>query len=263
MSLKLPVAASLVLVSFALLPVLPACGGSTVSGTPNVDGGVGTDAGGGGVDGGGGLDAGNVPVDSGVAAKDAGLPAAADVQFDNCPAFTASGGDPVGTWDYTAACVDTSKLADLGAACMGAEKPTIKSATGKVQGRIIFTATQVARNVVTTTNAVVTVAKTCFPAQVQGQPCATLGQLLASQVPGASCGDGADVDHCDCNITIKDGQSGTNGYTKNGTQLMVDDGSVYDFSVSTGAPKTIQYVQTTPAKGAQPEPGISTATLEP
>ena len=104
-----------------------------------------------------------------------------------------------------------------------------------------------------------TVAKTCFPAQFQGQPCATLGQLLASQLPGASCVDGADVDHCDCTITIKGGQSGTNGYTKSATQLKLDDGSVYDFSASA---KTLQYQQTTPAMGMQPEPGLSTATKE-
>lgn len=259
MSFKLPLVSSLVLLGVASVLVVPACGGSTASGTQSSDAGVATDSGGGAAEGGGGGgDGGGGGFDAG-GGKDAGLPAAADIQFDNCPAFSASGGDPVGTWDYTGACVDTSMLADFGAACQGAEKPTVKSAKGKVQGRVVFTATQVARNVVTTTNAVVTVAKTCFPAMFQSQPCSTLGQLLASQVPGASCADGADVDHCDCNITITGGQSGTNGYTKSATQLTLDNGSVYDFSV-TG--KTLQYKQTTPAMGMQPEPGISTATME-
>ncbi len=191
--------------------------------------------------------------------KDAGLPPAVDIQFDNCPAFSAMGGDPIGTWDYTAACIDTTMLTSLASACMGAEKPTIKSAKGKVQGRVIFTATQVARNVVTTSNLVLTVARTCFPAQFQAQPCAALGQLLATQLPGASCADGADVDHCDCSVTITGGQAGMNNYTKSATQLTLDDGSVYDFTADT---KTLQYQQTTPAMGGQPEPGISTATKE-
>lgn len=241
-----------------MLLVAAACGGSTTSSTQSPDAGGGTDAGGGLDAGGGGTDAGGGGVDAG-GSKDAGLPAAADIQFDSCPAFNASGGDPIGTWDYTGACVDTAQIADLGSACMGAEKPTIKSAKGKVQGRVVFTATKVARNVVTTTNAVITVAKTCFPAQFQMAPCAMLGQLLATQLPGASCADGADVDHCDCNVTITGGQSGTNGYTKSATQLTLDDGSVYAFSVNA---KTLQYQQTTPAMGMQPEPGISTATME-
>ncbi len=242
-----------------VLVVAAACGGSTVSSGNDPDGGA--DGGGGGADSGNNIlgEAGvGGPLDAG-GSKDAGLPAAVDIQFDNCPAFTPSGGDPVGAWDYTGACVDTAMLADLGAGCMGPDKPTIKSAKGKVQGRIVFTATEVARNVVTKTDAVVTVAKTCFPAQFQAQSCASLGTLLASQVPGASCVDGADVAHCDCNITITGGQSGTNKYTKSATQLTLDDGSIYDFSVKA---KTLQYTQTTAAMGMGKEPGISTANME-
>jgi len=261
MSFKLPVSVALVLVVLGV--TAGACGGTTTSGVSNPDSGASTDAGGAGLDGGGSAvdSGGGGDIDSGgPGSKDAGLPPAADIQFDNCPAFSAMGGDPVGTWDYTGACVDTTQLASAFAnACQGAEKPTVKSAKGTVQGRIIFTATDVARNVATTTNAVVTVAKTCFPAMFQGQPCSTLGTLLASQVPGASCADGADVDHCDCNITIKGGQSGTNKYTKSATQLTLDDGSVYDFTASG---KTLQYQQTTAAMGGQVEPGVSTATQE-
>jgi hypothetical protein len=249
--------------SFAFVVMVAACGGttSTPSGPGTNDAGSsGTDAGGGGTDAGGGMgtDSGGGGTDAGPV--DAGLPPAATVTFDNCPAFTPCASDPTGTWDYTGACVDKNALTQFAAMCQGTEKPVLNNVTGTIQGRVVFTATQVARNAMITTIADVTIPLSCFTGSpIPINDCASAQTAINLQQPGTKCVNGADAQHCNCTLDFSTAQAGTNGYTVTGSQLKIDDGSVYDFCVMG---TKLQHQQTTPASGSPPEPGVYELTKQ-
>jgi hypothetical protein len=113
-----------------------------------------------------------------------------------CPAINPRcGGDLVGRWFYTAACVDSSILSQLNQACAGLGGTiSLSNVTGTTRGVVTFTNSTVSRDITTTLNATVNI-----PAQCAIVGCATVQTQLAQLYDSVSCtqaGNGG----CDCSI---------------------------------------------------------------
>lgn len=122
-----------------------------------------------------------------------------------CPAITACGGNIVGTWDVSAACIEVPIEQAL-ALCPGA---MITRREGRARGRVTFGATPMVARRVAQSEATVEsfVPQAC--AQAVGG-CMGLQALLQRGAPTATCAAGA-MGGCDCrataSFTIDDGDA--------------------------------------------------------
>jgi hypothetical protein len=187
-----------ILVAVVTTMVLLACGSMT-----GTDGGAGGGAGGGGATGGG---AGGGATGGGSGGGGgSGTPLTINLSYQSqCPAINPQcGGDVVGRWFYTAACVDGSVLSQVSQACAGlGGTVTVTNITGTTRGDVTFTPTTVTRTVQTNLTATINVPAACA---VVG--CASIREALDNIYDSVTCmpsGDG-----CNCTIshatTVNDG----------------------------------------------------------
>jgi hypothetical protein len=201
---------------FALLSiVIAACSSTTNNGTGGgsssggtSDGGPvtpGSDGGGGG--GGGGDGSTTVPAPSTTEAS---------VDLDGtCPAFTACGGAPQGTYDYTGGCI-ADALAAVRAQC-----PTVDASGLKVtvRGSLTFVGDALTRDAVAVTSGTLVLPATCS----QGQ-CAAVQSALATAFDSASC---TGTTACTCTVKRTDTTKNATTFSVAGTTLTTADGDSY------------------------------------
>ena len=201
-------------VAFTTLSLLVACsdgaGGPTVSGN---DAAAGTDAA-----------AGNDAVapgnDSGVTLGD---PTPISIDFSGkCPAFAACGGSGVvGAWDYTGVCLDDP----FTAVKQQCPSTTVKNLVGTVRGRVTFTAQTVNRVSKVDFSATLNLPASCTAGQ-----CSAIEGSLKGAFDSATCV--AAAGGCDCTISSSQTRGQTDGYSVQGTQIVISDGGKYDFCMS-------------------------------
>jgi hypothetical protein len=171
-----------------------------------------------------------------------GAPPAVDISIQaSCPAITACGGDPTGTWDYASGCGEVN-LDQVKQACPSA---SVNNVQATVAGRVTFGAGMVTRAYDLEYSATVVVPAAC--AQPAGG-CTAVQNLIAGGFDTASCAsDGSNG--CNCDVTGHDQSAGATTYTVQGNQVVTGDGNSYDFCVQGG---TMSYRH---ANGASPEAG--------
>lgn len=202
---------ALLFTSALVIVTTMACSGTDGTGTPQNDGGAGNDS--------AAQNDSGVTNDSGVVPPDA---KPVDVTFSaSCPKVNPCGGAVVGTWDYTGVCID-DPLAGFKQQCPTA---TVQSQKGTVKGRVVFDALKVTRTSSVSYSASITVPVECS----QGQ-CALVQQALSKSFDSATCkaaGGG-----CACDLALTTNANQADGYTVQGNQVKISDGSTYDYCVS-------------------------------
>jgi hypothetical protein len=142
---------------------------------------------------------------------DSGSPTAGVVEImETCPAFTACGGDLVGTWRYERVCVTTAEVeAQLTDTCATA---VLNSGSGTVDGTVSFDGTMLVRDVVLSVSVDAFVPSSC----TFGASCDEVGPLLVSvaMVDAATCTDASGG--CNCQITTVETTSDNDPYTVTG-----------------------------------------------
>ncbi len=164
--------------------------------------------------------------DSGTTSDGAVVPPespAVDITFAaSCPKVTPCGGAVVGTWDYTAVCVD-EPFAAYKQQCPSA---TITNEKGTVKGRVVFDALEVTRTSTVSFSATIGVPAVCSAGQ-----CAAVQAALQKNADKATCkSDGGGG--CSCDVSITQNTAEANGYTISGNTVKIADGSSYDYCVS-------------------------------
>ncbi len=145
-----------------------------------------------------------------------------DVTFSaSCPKVNPCGGAVVGTWDYTGVCID-DPLAGFKQQCPSA---TVQSQKGTVKGRVVFDALKVTRTSSVSYSASITV-----PVECSGGQCALVQQALSKSFDSATCK--ASGGGCACDVALTTNANEANGYTVQGNQVKISDGSTYDFCVA-------------------------------
>jgi len=218
-------------VAFATLSFLVACSDGT--GAPPANG---SDAGGGGNDAGAGNDA-AATGDSGISVGD---PAPISIDFSGkCAAFAACGGAGlVGAWDYTGVCLD-DPFAGVKQQC---PSTTVKDLKGTVRGRVTFTAVTVQRSSKVDFSATLSLPASCTAGQ-----CAAVEKGLKGGFDSATCT--AAAGGCDCTVSSSSSTSQTDGYSVQGTQVVIADGGKYDFCMNGGKMSYQPVGQSTDPKG--------------
>jgi hypothetical protein len=234
-----------------------ACPGSTAGGNDAGTDDAGSASDGGGLsdagdnaDGGTGLDGGTA--DSGTN-NDAGLPycsraTAPVVTIDfpaSCAGFTPCGGDPVGSWHYSAVCVD-SPFDAIQAAC---PTLTVSNASGTVQGCTVFAGAASSgflyRDLTWSISGTVNLPPSCTPSG-----CAQAQSALDVIYPGSTCSTASDGG-CNCAVTRTGGAQGpATDYTVTRTTLgITQDSRTFDLCVTPGT--SLMHHETT-SSGADP-----------
>jgi hypothetical protein len=141
-----------------------------------------------------------------------------------CPAFTACGGNLVGTWDYSDGCV-ADPFKDFKSACPAL---TVMDEKGTVKGSVTFTDKTVKRAGSVAYSATIVLPPSC----VQGVPCSTFN------MKGATCtGSGT----CNCQVTGSDSIVDEDTYTVQGSKVVTGGGNEYDYCVMGSK---LQYTET-------------------
>jgi hypothetical protein len=182
--------------------------------------------------------------DSGQSQGDSSLgdPPAVSISIQSsCPAVTACGGDPTGTWDYSSGCGEVN-LDQVKQACSGA---SVSNVTGTVAGRVILEAGNVSRVYDLEYQATISVPMVC--AQPAGG-CPGVETLIAPGFDTASCASNGSGG-CNCDVSGHDQGAGATTYTVQGNQIVTADGNSYDFCVQGG---TMDYRH---VSGSSPEAG--------
>jgi hypothetical protein len=240
-----------VLAAVVTTAFLAACGGTS----PSNDGGTGGGTGGGATGGGGGATGGGSGGGSGGGtgggATGGGggtaMPLTINLNYQSqCPGISPQcGGDVVGRWFYTAACVDGSVLSQALQSCPTA---TVSNITGTTKGDITFSSTTVNRVVTTTINATLNVPTSCAVAG-----CGTIQTALGTIYDSVTCT--ANGTGCGCTITDTSSISDGAAYTTSNGVVSVNGGALTYAYCRTG--NTMVYRQTSTPMS---EPG--TLTLE-
>ncbi|MEW5741491.1 MAG: hypothetical protein AB1938_21400 [Myxococcota bacterium] len=225
-----------VLVAALTVAFLVACGGTsgTDGGTGGGSGGGATGGGSGGGATGGGSGGGATGGGSGGGATGggsgggatgggggSGMPLTINLNYQGqCPAINPQcGGDLVGRWFYTAACVDSSVLSGANQACSGVGGTiSVTNITGTTRGEVTFTATNVTRVVSTNLTATINVPAACA---VVG--CPTIQTALDAIYDTVSCSAGGGG--CNCTITHTTNISDGAAYTSSNGVISVGAGA--------------------------------------
>lgn len=213
-----------ILVAAMTVAFLVACGGTSTSdaGTGGGSGGGATGGGSGGGATGGGSGGGATGGGSG-GGGGSGMPLTINLNYQSqCPAINPQcGGDVVGRWFYTAACVDGAALSQVNQACTGlGGTVTVSNITGTTKGDVTFTANQVTRVITTNLTATVNVPAVCA---VVG--CPTIQSALDAIYDSVSCTGGAGGS-CDCSITHASTINDAAAYTTSNGVISVNGGAL-------------------------------------
>ncbi|HSO33247.1 MAG TPA: hypothetical protein VLT33_12025 [Labilithrix sp.] len=188
-----------------------------------------TTTGSGGSSSGGSPDGGTAPVtpgtDAGGAETSTSLPppsaSEANVDLDGtCPAFSACGGSPQGTYDYTAGCVSDAVSA-VKTQCPAADTSGLKVT---VRGSLHFVGAALTRDAVSTTSGTIVLPATCS----QGQ-CAAVESALKSAFDSATCTGSA---ACTCTVKRTDTTKDATTFAVSGNTLTTADGDSYAICVA-------------------------------
>ena len=221
-------------------------GGTTADGGGTTADGGGTTADGGGTTTDGGTSADASTADGGMSCSPGTLQL-----MDTCPAFTACGGDVVGSWCYTDICITHAELiGTLGSLCPAL---TFTSSSGTVTGSVEFTDTMVTRQVTVHGEGTAHVPMACL----SGVACSNLATNLSSVLPpglAISCADAAGG--CDCDFTYDSSVDESDTYDAAGDVITTHPSSgdrTFDYCVETDG--SMRFHETTTGGG---EPGIQT-----
>lgn len=232
-------------------------GGATGGGGGTTGGGTGggsTTGGGGGATGGGGgsaIDAGPPVLDAGTTTLDGGTvnpPTIAITFMASCGVVTPCPGNELGTWVYTAGCIEDgafSRLTSLAQQIGCTADVTNKN--GYIAGAVVFDGAQVRRNVVGLAN---------FHFSATGTNCVAACQFIPGQLPAGITGTCAPgLASCECDLSFDLSDHATQSYTyANG--VLTTPTERYD-SCITG--NDLRYRETTDAGAV---PGIFTLTKQ-
>lgn len=142
----------------------------------------------------------------------------------SCPAFEPCGGDVGGRWEYRSVCV-AEDFAELTEACPGATVEASGTARGAVEFALGFVGRDVTTHVETTIH---------VPAECAIAGCDTIETAIGM---GATCAPAAGGT-CDCTIIDDSRFADTDGYTIAGNQIVLENGTRYDYCVEGG---TLRY----------------------
>jgi hypothetical protein len=141
----------------------------------------------------------------------------------SCRSFTACGGNLVGTWWYTSACV-AHVFPELVAYCPSA---TVSGASGTWRGKLIITATQANESGTITTKGTASIPSSCVSS------CSSVGSLLGSFYSGTCT---AVSGGCNCTLTrTQSGSTDPASYDVSGGHVTVHDSNGqrdYDYCVT-------------------------------
>jgi hypothetical protein len=169
--------------------------------------------------------------------------------FGSCPAVSACGGSLLGTWFYTAGCIN-NPFSEATSQCGAA---TTSNNTGTVRGQVTFTPATITRDALLNITGSVHFPSSCLSAVVT---CASLNVLVAQYYPGSTC-TAAGGGGCDCAMTRSTRFNELAlAYSVSGNTLTVGTGT-YDFCVSPAS--TFKYTRT---GGPSLEDGLLTLTLQ-
>lgn len=169
------------------------------------------------------------------------------ITFGNCPALTGCGGAPIGTWHYTAACMN-NPFAQASTIC---PTSTINNLAGTLRGSLVFTPTVVTRNVTSSVTGTLSVPATCLMGIFT---CSQIQTQLAAFYPGAQCQ--AAAGGCSCTLTQTNNLMDSSAYTLSSSSLLVGAGT-YDYCIQPNT--TMRYRRTGQATF---EDGLMTLTKQ-
>lgn len=220
-------------------------GGSATGGGGGTTGGGGgtTGGGGGGATGGGGggstLDAGMVTLDAGTTALDGGAlnpPTIALTFAANCGALTRCPGSEVGTWVYSAGCIEDSAFSRVtSAAAQAGCTATVSNKNGSIAGAVVFDGTDVRRTVAGLVN---------FHLSATGSFCLQACSFIPSQLGsfGVSGTCAPALSTCECDLSFDIGDMSTQSYTYVDGRLSAG-AETYDSCITNNT--TLRYRETT------------------
>jgi hypothetical protein len=198
---------------------------------------------------GGGTGGGATGGGTGGGSTDAGMPPTFNLTFAaSCGSQPTCGGNPVGTWFYTAGCIEDAAFSQIQQLCAGA---TISNKMGTASGSLVFTPTTVTRSITgSVTFSMHATDAFCI------QSCPNLPSFLATYGVSGTCTGTATA--CDCTWTAPFGSSGTDSYTASNGVITLTSGNPRTFAYCvTGG--TMQYTETTLNAT---EPGLYTLALQ-
>ncbi len=150
----------------------------------------------------------------------------ANVDLDGtCPAFSACGGDPQGTYDYSAGCI-ADAVSSVKAQCPTADASGLKVT---VRGSLTFLGDALTRDAVAVTSGTIVLPAAC----TQGQ-CAAVESALKSAFDSATCTGSAS---CTCTVKRTDTTKNATTFTVAGNTLTTADGDSYAICVAGGSLK--------------------------
>jgi hypothetical protein len=236
---------------FACTAVWLGCGGSSATTAATPDAGIPT------------AEAGTTPeagssTDSGIAdastKPDASITGPyLDIQFGNCPALAACGGDPKGLFKVTAGCVDDTIFAGAKMQCPGL---TVTNPKFQARGSVLADATTITRKTDVKFTATFGIPKACKDGIGAGTTCADVATaiMLGAGLDMAMCTDAmapAPAGDCTCDVGSTTLDNTTDMYTTAGNVLTTGSGATartYDYCVMGSE---VKYHETT-AKTALP-----------
>jgi hypothetical protein len=218
---------------------LAAWAGCTRSSPGRADG---TDAGD-GAEAGESLEAGTDSTDGGDGGRDAGKDGNIDapeieLTYGACADVTPCGGDPKGTWRYSAGCIRSAVFANAKAQCPLLAESNVKA---RMRGVVTITDTGLDRNAAVDFSATLTIPDTC----TQGFGCAAVPLLLTQPAPvgpGFDTATCTGTTTCTCEVAKHFTDQVTTTYTQSGSTLTT--GASETFAVCVDGAK-LSYSETT------------------
>lgn len=155
----------------------------------------------------------NSPTDP---SKPAASTTAAEVDIDGtCTSFSACGGAPQGTYDYTGGCIE-DVFAQARNACPALDT---SKANVTVKGSIYFAGNALTRDVSVTLSGSITLPQSCTAGM-----CSAIETQLKSAFDSVSCSGSSD---CTCTISKTDVEKSATTYTVSGNTATTADGETY------------------------------------
>lgn len=166
---------------------------------------------------------------------DAGVPPTFPITFANvCQPPGACGGDPSGLWTYSNYCVPDDAFTPLVSSC-GATFTQVTNKQGTARGAVLFTPTQVARDVVVQAAfTITTTSPTCVGA------CASLGSVFSQRGAMASCSlqlpdGGASATTCSCSVLYQFADRSSETYTRSQGTLTTSSGRTWNYCITSNS----------------------------
>lgn len=226
--------------------------------TPEPDAGT-TDPDGGTTD----PDSGTTDPDSGTTDPDAGPPVLSCSMgtiriAEMCPAFTACGGDEVGSWCYADVCMTKEEL--LGPVLMQMGVPRdctldeieVRSSSGMIDGNATLTGTMLTRMVMSEATGTFYLGPGCKIFTCRATEAAINSALGSNGM--ATCRD--EAPGCECDITFNSTVNESDTYTLDGNTIVTGSDRRYDYCV--GADGNFRFKEDASMRSGSGEPGTQT-----